>query len=109
MSDDKHKATRRTFLSSLYSNDMAEDIVALMNCVKIEHAHIVGISMGGQIAQIFAIEHPEKLLSLTCIATTSGDPGLPPPNPQVLIFPSPQVILLQLSLWLLAMLLNIDL
>ena len=67
-------------------NDMAQDIVILMDQLTVTKAHIVGISMGGQIAQIFAIEHPDRILSLTCIATSSGDPELPPPNPEVMDF-----------------------
>ena len=67
-------------------NEMAHDIVILMDQLTVSKAHIVGISMGGQIAQIFAIEHPDRILSLTCIATSSGDPELPPPNPEVIDF-----------------------
>lgn len=67
-------------------HDMANDLLVLMDGLQIDRAHIVGVSMGGQIAQIFAIEHPERLLSLTLIATSSGDPGLPPPHPEVLDF-----------------------
>jgi len=67
-------------------NDMAQDIITLMDGLKIKNAHIIGISMGGQIAQIFALEHPERILSLTLIATSNGDPKLPPPKPEVLDF-----------------------
>ena len=44
----------------------------------------VGASMGGAIAQTLAIEHPQRLRSLTSIMATSGDPSLPPPTPQAL-------------------------
>jgi pimeloyl-ACP methyl ester carboxylesterase len=67
-------------------NDMAKDILVLMDGLQVKQAHVVGVSMGGQIAQILAIEHPERLLSLTLISTSSGDPGLPPPKPEVLDF-----------------------
>lgn len=67
-------------------DDMASDLRVLMDGLHIEKAHIVGLSMGGQIAQCFAIQQPERLLSLTLIATSSGDPGLSSPKPEVLDF-----------------------
>lgn len=74
-------------VNSPYSlSDMADDIVILMEGLGIAEAHIAGISMGGQIAQIFAIKHPEKTLTLTLIATSSGDPSLPPAKQAVLSF-----------------------
>lgn len=67
-------------------NDMAEDIVVLMDGLDIEKAHLIGQSLGGQIAQCFALEYPERLLSLTLLYTSSGDRHLPPPKPEVLNF-----------------------
>ncbi|HTR12992.1 MAG TPA: alpha/beta hydrolase [Roseiarcus sp.] len=64
--------------------DMARDALGLMNALKIENAHVVGASMGGMIAQILAIEHPERVISLTSIMSTSGDRSLPGPKPKVL-------------------------
>ena len=66
--------------------DMAEDILLLMDELQIDKAHFAGISMGGQIAQVFALEHPERMLSLILISTTSGDRGLPSPKQEVLDF-----------------------
>jgi len=66
--------------------DMATDITFLMDGLHIKKAHIVGLSMGGMIAQVFAIEYPERVLTLTCIATTSGAPELPPSKPEVMQF-----------------------
>jgi pimeloyl-ACP methyl ester carboxylesterase len=57
--------------------DMADDTVGLMTVLGIERAHVVGASMGGMIAQAVAIRHPERLLSLTSIMSTTGDPSLP--------------------------------
>lgn len=73
-------------------DDMALDAVALLDALEIAAAHIVGISMGGMIAQAVAINHPERVLTLTSIMSTTGDPSLPPPTPeagQFLMTPAP--------------------
>lgn len=57
--------------------DMADDTLALMTKLGIARAHIVGASMGGMIAQTVAIRHPDRVLSLTSIMSTTGDPTLP--------------------------------
>jgi pimeloyl-ACP methyl ester carboxylesterase len=57
--------------------DMAKDAVGLLDTLGLRKAHIVGISMGGMIAQIVAAEHPGRALSLTSLMATSGKPGLP--------------------------------
>ncbi|MFC7287286.1 alpha/beta fold hydrolase [Herminiimonas glaciei] len=57
--------------------DMAADAIALLDVLAIERAHIVGRSMGGMIAQIMASEHPARVLSLTSIMSSTGNPGLP--------------------------------
>jgi pimeloyl-ACP methyl ester carboxylesterase len=54
-------------------SDMAADAAGLLDALKIRAAHIVGASMGGMIAQTFAIEHPAKTLSLCSIMSTTGD------------------------------------
>jgi pimeloyl-ACP methyl ester carboxylesterase len=63
---------------------MADDVVGLMDALGIPAAHVVGASMGGAIAQTLAILHPERVLTLTSIMSTSGAPGLPPPTPEAL-------------------------
>lgn len=63
-------------------SDMAQDGIALLDALSIERAHVVGVSMGGMIAQTMAIEHPKRLLSMTSIMSTSGRRGLPPGKPE---------------------------
>jgi pimeloyl-ACP methyl ester carboxylesterase len=64
--------------------DMAQDAVSVLDDLDILKAHIVGVSMGGMIAQTIAIEHPERVRSLTSIMSTTGDPDVGQPNPEVL-------------------------
>lgn len=65
-------------------NDMAGDTIGLMDALNISKAHIVGASMGGMIAQICAIDTPERVLSLTSIMSTTGNSDLPV-HPEVLL------------------------
>jgi pimeloyl-ACP methyl ester carboxylesterase len=53
-------------------DDMAHDTVGLMDSLGIDKAHIVGMSMGGMIAQIVTILNPDRVLSLTSIMSTTG-------------------------------------
>jgi pimeloyl-ACP methyl ester carboxylesterase len=64
-------------------DDMARDAIGLMDALEIESAHVVGASMGGMIAQIMAIQYPERVRTLTSIMSTTGERGLPPPKPEV--------------------------
>jgi pimeloyl-ACP methyl ester carboxylesterase len=57
--------------------DMAKDAVGLLDALGIRQAHVAGISMGGGIAQLAAIEHPQRVLSLTSMMADSGNPALP--------------------------------
>ncbi|HEX3916064.1 MAG TPA: alpha/beta hydrolase [Caulobacteraceae bacterium] len=60
--------------------DMAGDAAAVLDAAGKRQAHIVGISMGGMIAQVFASAYPERSLSLTSIMSNTGNPDLPPPT-----------------------------
>jgi pimeloyl-ACP methyl ester carboxylesterase len=53
-------------------SDMARDVVGLLDGLAIERAHVVGVSLGGMVAQHLAIEHPERLRSMTSIMSTPG-------------------------------------
>ena len=64
--------------------DMAEDAAGLPQVLGIPSAHVVGASMGGMIAQLLAIHHPHHVLTLTSIMSTTGNPELPQPKPEVL-------------------------
>lgn len=54
--------------------DNVGDIVALMDKLPVEKAHVIGISYGGIISQLLALEHPDRIKTLTLIATTSESP-----------------------------------
>jgi pimeloyl-ACP methyl ester carboxylesterase len=64
--------------------DMADDVVGLMDALRIPAAHVVGASMGGAIAQTLAIHYPSRLRTLVSIMATTGSPKLPPPTPEAL-------------------------
>lgn len=65
-------------------HDMAADASGVLAALGIERAHIVGASMGGMIAQVFASNHKEQTLSLTSIMSTTGNPALPPAKPEAM-------------------------
>jgi len=64
-------------------SDMALDVVELLDWLGIRQAHIVGTSMGGMIAQVLACEHPDRVLSLTSIMASTGNPEVSPPDPAI--------------------------
>lgn len=64
-------------------DDMMRDVVGLMDALDIESAHVVGVSMGGMIAQLLAIHEPQRVRSLTSIMSTTSDRKLPGPTPAV--------------------------
>lgn len=60
-------------LAAYTLSDMSDDGFGLLAALGIERAHVVGVSMGGMIAQTMAIERPHRLLTLTSIMSTTGE------------------------------------
>ncbi len=65
--------------------DMADDTVAVLDHLDIEHAHIVGASMGGMIAQVVAARHEPRTTSLGILFSSNNQAALPPPDPRALL------------------------
>jgi len=59
-------------------NDMAADAAALIEALGADKADILGVSMGGMIVQLMALNHPDRVRTLIPVMTTSGAPSLPP-------------------------------
>jgi len=55
-------------------SDMAADAVAVLDTEGIDRAHVMGLSMGGMIVQTMAIEHPDRMLSMTSVMSSTGEP-----------------------------------
>lgn len=76
---DNRDVGQSSAMSSRYElNDMAKDVVGLMDLLRIKLAHVVGASMGGMIAQELAISFPQRVRSLISIMSSAGNPELPP-------------------------------
>ena len=83
-------AMARSFLGrpspSVYTLEhMAEDAAALLDHLGIDRAHIVGASMGGMIAQIFAARYPQRTAGLGILISSNNAALLPPPAPRALL------------------------
>jgi len=73
-------------------SDMAADGLAVLDDLDIGRAHVMGASMGGMIVQTMAIGHPERILTLTSLMSTTGDPDVGQPTPEarrLLLAPPP--------------------
>jgi pimeloyl-ACP methyl ester carboxylesterase len=66
-------------------SDMAADAAGLLDALDIASAHVLGVSMGGMIAQTLAIEHPSRVSSLTSVMSTTGDRDVGQPDPEVMV------------------------
>jgi pimeloyl-ACP methyl ester carboxylesterase len=65
-------------------DDMADDTVGLLEHLGIDVAHLVGASLGGMISQTVAVRHPERVLSLTSIMSTTGQQEVGQPHPEAI-------------------------
>lgn len=63
--------------------DMAADALGVLDALQIAQAHVVGVSMGGMVAQRLALLAPDRVLSLTSVMSSSGARGLPEAEPRV--------------------------
>ena len=64
--------------------DMADDVVAVLDADGVERAHVMGLSMGGMIVQRLAIDHADRLLSMTSVMSRTGEPGYGESSPEAL-------------------------
>ncbi len=62
--------------------DMADDAIAVLDRFGIDRAHLAGISMGGMIVQLAAVHHGDRLISMTSIMSSSGNPDIPLGTPE---------------------------
>jgi len=63
--------------------DMAKDSLGVLDALDIEHAHVIGASMGGMIGQILCAEYPERIRSFTALMSSTNNPALPKAHPKV--------------------------
>src|SRR5215471_9337354 len=62
--------------------DMANDAIAVLDALGIAHAHVMGCSMGGMIVQTLAIEHGDRLTSMTSVMSSTGDSDVGQSSPE---------------------------
>ena len=78
----RRSSTARTTRWSTWPNDA----VAVLDAVGADKAHVMGCSMGGMIVQRLALDHPDRLLSLTSVMSRTGEPGYGDSSEEALAF-----------------------
>ncbi|MHB9848015.1 alpha/beta fold hydrolase [Streptomyces krungchingensis] len=71
--------------------DLVKDAARVLDAHELQAAHVVGVSAGGALAQLLALDHADRVLSLVLISTSSAVPGerdLPPPTEEFMRFVS---------------------
>ncbi len=63
-------------------SDLARDATAVLDAVGASRAHVIGISMGGMISQLLAVEHPDRVARLVLMSTHFGGSAVEPPGPE---------------------------
>lgn len=91
---DNRDVGRSTWMDAGYTlDDMAADAVGLLDALDIKAANVLGVSMGGFIAQLVALNHPERVLSLTSVISGPNGDDHVAPTPEgtaVLLSPAPE-------------------
>jgi pimeloyl-ACP methyl ester carboxylesterase len=64
--------------------DLADDVIGLLDALDIPRAHLLGLSQGGGVAQLAAVQAPERISALTLIACSTASPDVPPPNQETM-------------------------
>jgi pimeloyl-ACP methyl ester carboxylesterase len=73
------------FSSASYTlDDMADDCAALLDHLGVAAAHVTGASQGGMIAQTLAIRHPQRVMSLASIMSSTGERAVGQPHPEAI-------------------------
>ncbi|MFZ0250672.1 MAG: alpha/beta hydrolase [Acidimicrobiales bacterium] len=66
--------------------NMADDAIAVLDALGVDGAHVMGCSMGGMIVQRLALNHPDRVLSLTSVMSRTGEPGYGESSEEALAF-----------------------
>lgn len=89
--DNRGIAQSQTTATSWTMEDMAADVLAVIDALGLPHVHLVGTSMGGMVSQLVAAKHPSRVSKLVLMATMFGGADSIPPEPraQAVLIPVP--------------------